>query len=205
MRQAIFASLAVVLLLAYPFLMQSLAERGWHGFLPWLLAGILGWRALRVRSRAERWLWAGLSVALVIGVLWLGPVVTKTVPGVTFLLLAWVFGRTLRSLPPLIERMVRLQFKDIPPHLLAYTRRLTQIWTVFFVLLALLSFALTWLASEQVWTWFHGIGIYLLIGLLMLGEYLYRRWRFPDLDRAPPPHETLREVIKHGKSLWKNS
>ncbi len=205
MRQAIFASIAVALLLAYPFLFQALAERGWHRFLPWLLAGILGWRALRTQATAERLLWGGLSLALVIGMLWLGPAVTKTVPGVTFLLLAWVFGRTLRSPPPLIERMVRLQFKDIPPHLLAYTRRLTQLWTAFFLVLALVSFALTFLAAGQVWTWFHGIGIYLLIGLLITGEYLYRRWRFPDLDRVPPPHETLREVLKHGKSLWKNS
>lgn len=194
-----------LLFLAYPFLLQTLADRGWQIQLPWLLAAILGWRAWRSQRTGEKWLWAGLALALVSGALLLGTVVMRLVPAVTFGLIAWVFGRTLRHPPPLVERMVRLQFSDIPPHLLAYTRRLTQLWTGFFLALALLSVLLSWLAPGRPWTWFHGIGIYLLIGLLLLGEYLYRRWRFPDLDRAPPPHQTLRAAIKHGDSLWKDA
>lgn len=175
---------------------------GGRNLLPWLLAAWLGVRAVREPRRSWRLLWLALAAALAGGAWWQGTAVVRWVPAVTFLLLAWLFGRTLWRPPPLIERMVRLQFAAIPPYLLAYLRRLTQVWTGFFVAAALVSAILTLLASPKVWAGFHGIGIWLATGLLVGGEYLYRRRRFPELERMPPPQETFREIVRHGKAFW---
>ncbi len=201
MHRWLLCTVLALLLLTYPFLTQTLAASGWGGLLPLAVAGWLLWRGWRDQG-PTRWVWLGLGLALFGGSLWLGPKITRWVPAVAFGLVAWGFGRTLVHPPPLIERMVRLTFQDIPPYLLAYTRRLTWIWTLFFLIATAVSTGLTLTGSEHGWLWFHGIGVYLAMAGLLGGEYSYRRWRFPELDRAPPPHETLREIIKHGKRLW---
>ncbi len=175
---------------------------GWHKVLPWLLVAWLGVRAVREPRRPWRRLWTILAVALAGGAWWLGEGVTSWVPAVSFALLAWLFGRTLWRPPPLIERMVRLQFAEIPDYLQDYLRRLTWLWSVFFAAVALVSIALTLIGAEGAWAWFHGFGIWLLLGLLVGGEYLYRRRRFPQLERMPPPHETFREVSRRGEAFW---
>lgn len=199
MRSGLLITVAAgVFLLLAPWLQA----RGWGGLLPWLLAAWLGIRALREPRRDWRLLWLALAAALANGAWWLGAGVVRWVPAVTFVLLAWLFGRTLWHPPPLIERMVRLQFADIPPYLLAYLRRLTALWSAFFVAAALISAALTLLGSERAWAGFHGLGIWFALGLLIGAEYVYRRRRFPQLDRMPPPHETFREIARHGKAFW---
>lgn len=194
-------TILALLLLAYPFLSQTLIARGWGSLLPLAVAGWLLWRAWRSAGFAQ-WLWLGLGLALLGGSLWFGAGITRWVPTVALLLVAWGFGRTLLHPPPLIERIVRLSFQDLPPYILAYLYRLTWIWTGFFLIAALISAGLTLAGSESGWLKFHGIGIYLAMAGLLGGEYCYRRWRFPELDRAPPPHETLREIVKNGKRLW---
>ncbi|GAB4358142.1 MAG: membrane protein [Methylohalobius crimeensis] len=192
-----------LLFLAYPFLAQALVARGGGGALPWAIGGVLLWRAWRGKG-AIRGLWLTLGLALLGGHLWLGAQAARWVPAVAFVWVGWVFGRTLMHPPPLIERMVRLQFRDIPPYLLVYLRRLTIVWTGFFLAAATLSVGLTLVGTQSAWLGFHGFGIYLAMAVLVSGEYLYRRWRFPELERVPPPQETFREVIKHGKRLWED-
>lgn len=56
--------------------------------------------------------------------------------------LAWFFGRTLRSgAVPLIERIARVSDPNMTPALRRYTRTLTAIWCVYFLLAALLTLA----------------------------------------------------------------
>ncbi len=149
-----------------------------------------------------RWLLAGLGISLVIGALFMGPEVSRWVPVVAFLFVAWGFGRTLIHPPPLVERMVRLQYHDIPPYLLDYLRRLTWLWTLFFLGMAMVSVALSVWGAQNIWFWFHGVGIYVAMAILLGGEFLYRRWRFSELGEMPPPHETFRAIAREGRRLW---
>jgi len=47
-------------------------------------------------------------------------------------LMLLIFGWSLFSPPSLIERLARLQHPDLPPEGVIYTRRVTQVWCVFF-------------------------------------------------------------------------
>ena len=188
------------LFLAYPFLLRG-GEGGTAGAAPFVIAPVLIWRAGRARG-AMRWLLAGLGSALAAGAWWLGPEVSRWVPAVAFLFVAWGFGRTLIHPPPLIERMVRLQYRDIPDYLLAYLRRLTWLWTVFFLLLACISAVLGLWGTETDWFWFHAVGIYGAMTVLLMGEFLYRRRRFSELGEMPLPHETFLAIAREGRRLW---
>ncbi len=149
-----------------------------------------------------RWLLAGLGLSLAAGSLTLGSSVSHWVPTVAFLFVAWGFGRTLIHPPPLIERMVRLQYSEIPPFLLVYLRRLTWLWCLSFLVMACISMTLTLSGAERAWLWFHGLGIYLIMLLMVVGEFLYRRQRFRELGEMPLPHETFLVIARHGRRLW---
>jgi uncharacterized membrane protein len=86
-----------------------------------------------------------------------------------------VFGWSLYSPPSMIERFARLAQPQLPPHAIAYTRRVTQIWCVFFVVNAAVALWTALAASLPVWTLYNGLVSYLLMGLLLAIEFLVRR------------------------------
>lgn len=84
-----------------------------------------------------------------------------------------VFGFSLWRPPSMIERFARLQHSDLPAQAIPYTRKVTWVWCGFFVLNGAIATA-TVFASEQVWALYNGLLSYILIGLLLAGEYLVR-------------------------------
>lgn len=75
---------------------------------------------------------------------------------------------------PLCERVARARHGDLPPEGVGYCRRLTVVWTVFLALNSLVGLVTVFLPLG-VWIFYNAFLSYLLIGALMLGEYLYRR------------------------------
>ena len=117
---------------------------------------------------------------------WLGPVLFLP-PLWVNLALAWIFGRTLApGREALITRFARLERAAPAPQILAYTRRLTWIWTAFFLSMAMVSGALAAFGAHEAWVWFTAVGNYLCVAALFAVEYGYRRWRFPSDSRVPP-------------------
>jgi uncharacterized membrane protein len=124
--------------------------------------------------------------------LYIAPVL---VPG----FMAGVFGSTLfAGQVPLIEQLIRIMEPgEAPePDVLAYAQRLTQLWTLFFVSLALINLVLGLLAEpdgmllaagvvppltvpELWWSLFANMIGYLLVAAFFLIEYAYRGHRFP--------------------------
>lgn len=51
-----------------------------------------------------------------------------------------VFGGSLRSTMPIVERLARLQEPDLPEKAVRYTRRVTQVWCLFFISTAVLRY-----------------------------------------------------------------
>jgi uncharacterized membrane protein len=62
---------------------------------------------------------------------------------------------------------------------LVYTRRVTALWVLILAAIAVGNAALALFAPLPVWSLFSNFVNYLLVGLVFVLEYLYRRLRFP--------------------------
>jgi uncharacterized membrane protein len=111
---------------------------------------------------------------------------TYASPVLTNLALAGVFGATLaRGREPLISRFARTERGTLEADLARYTRRLTWVWTLFFVAMAFTSMVLA-LRSAVASAWFTLVGNWICVALLFVGEYAYRRLRFRHYVHVPP-------------------
>lgn len=84
-----------------------------------------------------------------------------------------LFAQSLYQKESLIERFARLQKPDLPGYAIAYTRNVTKVWCVFFVVNACIALVTTFM-SMQVWTLYNGLISYLLAGCLFLIEFIIR-------------------------------
>jgi uncharacterized membrane protein len=109
-------------------------------------------------------------------------------------MLAWLFGRTLvHGRMPLIARFAVMEQGTLSAELAAYTRTLTWLWTLLFIAAALFSFALAMSGHRDAWSLFTNFINYLLVAVLFLGEFVYRRLRFRNY-RHQSPLQLLRNV-----------
>jgi uncharacterized membrane protein len=111
---------------------------------------------------------------------WLTTTALYAPPLVILLTLAWWFGRTLLSPhTPLISDIARRMEGELDEATLTYTRRVTAVWTMLFLLLAGNTLALSVWAEPQRWSLFaNGIN-YLIVGAAFPIEYALRRYFLP--------------------------
>ncbi|HCG7770430.1 TPA: hypothetical protein NJ450_003756 [Vibrio parahaemolyticus] len=99
----------------------------------------------------------------------------KFYPVVVNVCMLCVFAFSLKQPQSIIERLARLQEPELPPSGVAYTRKVTMVWCVFFVLNA--AFALyTCFLPVKIWTLYNGLISYLLAGSLFAGEWIVRQF-----------------------------
>ncbi|EGQ8045107.1 hypothetical protein HYO05_17880 [Vibrio parahaemolyticus] len=99
----------------------------------------------------------------------------KFYPVVVNICMLCVFAFSLKQSQSIIERLARLQEPELPPSGVAYTRKVTMVWCVFFVLNA--AFALyTCFLPVKIWTLYNGLISYLLAGSLFTGEWIVRQF-----------------------------
>ena len=117
----------------------------------------------------------------------------KFPPVVINLALAAWFGRSLApGEEPVISWFARLvRGVELPEDLARYTRNSTVRWTVFFAGMAGVAAALAVLATQQTWSLFANGISYFLVAALFMGEFAYRRLRYPH-----HPHPHLAEVVR---------
>ncbi|RHW75788.1 hypothetical protein [Colwellia sp. RSH04] len=88
--------------------------------------------------------------------------------------LALVFSYSLANPPPVIERLARLTQAELPPHAIAYTRKVTKVWLGFFIINAIIACYTALFTSLATWTLYNGLIAYILMGVLFTTEYLVR-------------------------------
>ena len=86
-----------------------------------------------------------------------------------------IFAFTLRYPPSMIERFARLQQADLPESGVRWTRKVTQVWCAFLFFNALIALGTVWYASTWIWTIYNGFISYILMGVLLLGEFVLRK------------------------------
>jgi uncharacterized membrane protein len=172
--------------------------------------------------RVEAWVaWSGWLATLVLLSLYgYADLLLEALPILINALLACWFGRTLATSEPLVARFIiaiegaeRLRLRGVAE----YARRLTWLWTILLGTQALLLSALLLGAEHsgvlarlgiasplhipERWAeaWLH-LGCYLLLGVVFVLEYGYRRWRLRHLSH-PGLHTMLIQLVRHWPQL----
>lgn len=96
-------------------------------------------------------------------------------PALVNLVLLLTFGYTLYNPPSMIERLARVSGSQIAGPAIAYTRNVTAVWCLFFLLNGAAALYTCFFASLETWTLYNGLIAYILVGLLFLAEYCVRR------------------------------
>lgn len=91
----------------------------------------------------------------------------------TFLI---VFGLSLKYPPSIIELFARMVEKDFPDKAVAYTKKVTLAWCIFFIFNGGVAFYTAWLKDMSIWTLYNGLISYLLMGLFFIVEFGVRQY-----------------------------
>ena len=170
-----------LLLLAWPFLIWfGLA----HNSLPWLLPlmALLLFLRFRQTRRQSGPLSVVTQIVAVAGMtLCIASYLLKThqlllfYPVVVSGVMLAVFGGSLWSSMPVVERLARLRDPVLSERAVRYTRRVTQIWCAFFSGNGGIALVTALYGDMSLWTAWNGMISYLLMGMLMAGEWLVRQ------------------------------
>jgi uncharacterized membrane protein len=170
----ILRGVIITLFVMYPFIV------GWslsHGHLIWVSALLIGLGIIRFFSAKKDPLLPLTALAVLCGGLslilkdhaWL-----KLYPVGMSLGALSIFALTLYKPPSMIERFARLVDPDLPESGVQWTRKVTMVWCVFFICNAGIAL-ITVFASMQLWVLYNGFISYLLIGALLVGEFILRK------------------------------
>ncbi|RMR33483.1 putative Membrane protein [Pseudomonas syringae pv. coriandricola] len=159
----------------YPFAVYC----GTEHFAPWQFALLLGslWLARALTGERKPGSLAMASVALafcvVLGVLD-SHLMLRWYPVLVSTFMLGLFGSSLIYGPPIVERMARITRPQLPESGIRYTRKVTQIWCLFFLANGLTAAMLTLWAPLSWWALYTGLISYGLMGLLFAAEWIAR-------------------------------
>lgn len=145
-----------------------------------------------IRGQRSSWLWAGACLLLALWS-WMqnSSLGLKFYPVLISLGMLCLFGWSLLYPPSAVERIARLQEPDLDDQGVAYTRKVTQVWCLFFLFNAAIAGATIWSGSDKLWALYNGLISYLLMGLLFAVEWLIRRKIRRDT------HSEIRRSVAH--------
>lgn len=171
-------------------LMLHAADRPWAVaalFGPLLLAvGGLGLRRRHLPTLTLTLLGVGVLVTVVLrgGVGDVNKLYVLQHAGI-HLALCWSFALSLRpGAVPMISGIAARVHGGLTPAMAAYTRRLTQVWAGYFLVMTGLSCWIYGALPWSMWSFFANIATPLSAGLLFVGEYVVRYVLHPEFERA---------------------
>jgi len=96
-------------------------------------------------------------------------------PVVVNVVMLTLFGGSLLSRMPLIERLARWREGELSPAAVSYTRRVTQVWCGFFIINGTVAVWTCLHGNLHLWTLWNGMLSYLFMGLLFAVEWVVRQ------------------------------
>jgi uncharacterized membrane protein len=128
---------------------------------------------LKISRFARCWLLAALALAAC--AIWYNALLPlKLYPALVSAAFLGVFAYSLLAPPSIIERMARGRGPALPPFVVRYTRRVTQVWCLFFLVNGCIALGTALWAPAAIWSLYTGVVSYVLMGLLFAAEYLVR-------------------------------
>lgn len=118
-------------------------------------------------------------------IVWPGRTILLYYPVLVNLCLCAVFAGSLWQKEPFLLRVVRARGVQVSEHGPKYLHRLTAFWAVFFALNGAVAIWTTTL-SMKVWTIYNGLVSYIIVALLMGGEWLFRQRYKKRMDLRNP-------------------
>ncbi len=174
-----------LLFLGYPFLIYFFAK---SVPLFYLLACFVGLNLLRAafplfrKSKPLNFIQKNTLVTAIIGAVimttlcfWNGEIAPLFYSVIMSLTMSLLFGITLLYPPTLIEQIARLSTPTLDAEGIVYTRKVTLIWCLFCFVNAVLSFITVIVNNLDIWVLYNGCISYILMGLLIFGEYIMRK------------------------------
>jgi uncharacterized membrane protein len=166
----------IVLSIAYPFMVYwGLQNFQASKLLPLLLI-LLALRWLVGNRASERMVLVAILIGVVIiaftGGHQLGLKFYPVMVNFGFLI---IFGGSLVFPPSMVERLARIREPNLSPGGVAYTFKVTWVWSVFFLINGSIAAITALWASNEVWALYNGFVAYLLIGILAGAEWIVRR------------------------------
>lgn len=134
-----------------------------------LRATVLGWK-----DATTKWLLLIGIVANLLTYLFDGLIGLLWYPMAINLTMLLVFATSLYHPPTIIERLARIKDPFLPDHAVAYTRNVTKVWCLFFILNASISVWTVLQASTETWAFYNGFVSYILMGTLFFVEWVVR-------------------------------
>lgn len=86
-----------------------------------------------------------------------------------------IFGGSLWQKQTFVERLARLQEPNLSEQGVRYTRKITQLWCGVFIFNLLISTLLIIIGQIEYWAIYTGMIAYVIMGVVMGGEWLYRK------------------------------
>jgi uncharacterized membrane protein len=162
--------------IAYPFAVYYGLDNVGPRWLALPLAALWLARALTApRTRPGALVLPAAALCFCVAMAWAdSPALLRWYPVLVSLMCLALFGLSLRYGPPVIERLARLSDPALSIEGQRYTRRVTQVWVLFFAANATVAAALALWAPWRWWMIYNGAVSYGLIGLLLAGEWLIR-------------------------------
>ena len=138
-----------------------------------LLAGLTRLTLCKIKP-AARWYVVGTLLLVAAAVIGNALLPLKLYPVLVSATMLGAFAFSLIFPPSMVERIARLREPDLPAEAVGYTRCVTQVWCIFFVVNGFLALVTALWASPSIWALYNGLIAYLLMGLLLAGEYVVR-------------------------------
>jgi uncharacterized membrane protein len=114
----------------------------------------------------------------------------------TYAMLAAMFGVTLaRGRQALCTRFAEVVHGSLTPEEVHYSRQVTLAWTLFLLAISLVSSALFFLASIEIWSVFANFLSFPLVLLMFVVEYGVRRRKLP--------HQKKHSIMDGMRAYWK--
>ena len=104
---------------------------------------------------------------------------------INFLIFALFASTLVGDSQPLVTRFATIIRKDVPAEVDSYCRKVTWVWAVFFLFIAIISIYLSVSASIEIWSWFTNVLTYILIMVMFILEFAVRRFMLKEhMDRS---------------------